>query len=119
MNRLYDSIIEHSRKKENEEGLALSHKVWDPTPYVLDVYMGKDNYCGEGKDEYNIREYCKKNFGKQSWPIHNKPANWYRGGATVYGWTWLGFKTKEMMDKFILDWPENIKQEEVESDESR
>jgi len=111
VNRLYESIIEHATKDGDEERLTLSHKVWDHTPFVLDVYVGERNEYGEGIDESEIREYCRENFGKESWPIHNKPGDWYRGGATVDGWTWLGFKTKEMMEKFISDWPKNTKVE--------
>ena len=102
--------MQHAEK--NEEQLVLEKKVWNPTPWVIDVYVGKnDGYVNA--DEGNIREYCIKNFGKQSWPIHGRPANWYRAGMTVLGWTWFGFKTKEMMEKFIEDWPENTKHEKV------
>jgi len=107
MTDIYNKIIEHATK--DDKRLALSHKVWDPTPFVVDVYIGDRDEFGDGVDEHNIRQYCEEHFGKESWPIHDKPADWYRGGATVNGWTWFGFKTEEMMGKFINDWPENIK----------
>ena len=111
MTELYKRIIKHATEKDDDERLALSHKVWDPTPFVIDVYMGEIAEFGMRTDERTIREYCRGYFGKESWPIHDEPADWYRGGATVDGWTWFGFKTKEMMDKFIFDWPENTKQD--------
>jgi len=108
MTDLYKRIIQYAEKKESVDGLALEKKVWDPTPFVIDVYIGKRNSIDD--DEQDIREYCIENFGKESWPIYNKPADWYRCGATVDGWTWFGFKTEQMMLKFISDWPENTKQ---------
>jgi len=108
---IYKRIIKHARGKHDKDRLALTHKVWDPTPYVINVYTGERNETGEGMDEYELKEYCRKNFGKESWPIHEKLGDWYRGGATVNGWTWFGFKTKEMMEKFIKDWSNNVKSE--------
>ena len=92
--------------------MNLQKKVWNPTPWVIDVFVGiSDSSGGEHKDEARIREYCVEHFGVQSWPIHDKPANWYRAGFTVDGWTWIGFKTKGMMEQFISSWPDNIKKE--------
>ena len=108
---IYNRIIKHAQDKHDDDRFKLTHKVWDPTPFVIDVYTGKRNEYGEGIDDYELREYCKENFGKESWPIHDKPADWYRGGATVNGWTWFGFKTKEMMKKFIENWPNNVRVE--------
>lgn len=112
MTALFDGIILHAELKKSKEALELAKKVWNPTPWVIDVFMGEsENSGGEHKDEARIRAYCVEHFGVQSWPIHDKPANWYRAGFTVYGWTWIGFKTEAMMKKFISDWPDNIKKE--------
>ena len=109
---LYNRIMEYAKKRKREGSLELEQKVWNPTPWVVDVFMGKfDGYQNE--NEYDIRNYCTDNFGEQSWPIHDKPANWYRAGFTVDGWTWIGFKTEEMMKKFIKDWANNIKKEKI------
>lgn len=104
---LYDRIIEHGA--DSVAGPELTHKVWDPTPWVIDVYVGRHTE----DTEHNIRQWCGDNFGKESWPIHDKPADWYRAGSTVMGWTWFGFKTEEMMRRFIEAWPDNVKTEEV------
>ena len=106
MTNLYNGIMKHAEP----DHLDLSHKVWDPTPWVIDVFIGERDEIGNGVDEQAIRSFCEENFGVQSWPIHDRPADWYRGGATVDGWTWLGFKTKVMMEKFIDNWPNNTKE---------
>lgn len=106
---LYGRIIQHAIDKNDAERLELAHKVWDPTPWVIDVFVGRH----EEDTEHYIRQWCLNNFGKESWPIHDNPADWYRGGATVNGWTWFGFKTEEMMQRFIDAWPDNVRDEHV------
>ncbi|WP_278366920.1 hypothetical protein [Marinobacter salarius] len=81
----------------------LMHKVWDGTPWMIDAYTGG---MARGDERYReIMEWCRDQFGPEAWPIHGKPGDWHCGGATVMGWTWLGFATKEMMDKFAAAWP--------------
>ena len=114
MTAIYDKIISHAEDKESAEALKLAIKVWNPTPWVIDVFIGK--YMHEKFEqvyEGRIRAYCVEHFGKQSWPIHGKPANWYRAGFTYNGWTWIGFKTEKMMKKFISDWPDNIRKDGI------
>ncbi|MCZ4284601.1 hypothetical protein O4H29_07100 [Marinobacter salarius] len=81
----------------------LMHKVWDNTPWMIDAYTGSISRDNERYQE--IMEWCRDQFGPEAWPIHGKPGDWHCGGATVHGWTWLGFATKEMMDKFAAAWP--------------
>lgn len=98
---IYRKIIEHAQSVD-EEALDLAHKVWDPTPWVINVKTGSFD-----ENIYPpMREFCLKNFGEESWPIHNKPRNWYRGGVTLFGWTWMGFATKEMMEQFLIEFPQ-------------
>ena len=76
----------------------LMHKVWDGTPWIVDAFTGPiDNY-GRYRE---IMDWCRGEFGDEAWPIHGKPGNWHCGGATVNGWTWIGFANEEMMQKFI------------------
>ena len=80
----------------------LMHEVWDGTPWIVDAFTGPiDNY-GRFRE---IMDWCRCEFGDESWPIHGKPGDWHCGGATVHGWTWIGFATEEMMQKFIDRWP--------------
>lgn len=82
----------------NDRDPALQHKVWDPTPWMLDVYTGA--YVNERE----IWLWCAEHLGEESSPIHGKAGTWHRGGATVYGWSWFGFDTEERMRKFQAKW---------------
>lgn len=79
----------------------LTRSVWAGTPWMVDAFTGPsmDDRSRE------MMDWCRNEFGVESWPIHGKPGNWHRGGVTLYGWTWMGFATEEMMLKFIERWP--------------
>ena len=94
---LYDKIIKHG--ETSCAGSDLTHKLWDHTPWVIDVFFGGHN----SESERSILDYCFCNFGPEAWPIHGKPGNWYRGGATVDGSGWIGFHTAAMMEQFTKD----------------
>ena len=87
------------------EFLELMRKCWTPTPWMVNVYDSphKDEHEGLRRE---IAEWCIEQFGPESWPIHDKPADWYRGSATVYGWTWYGFATEEMLNLFLERFPQ-------------
>jgi hypothetical protein len=82
--------------------LELEHTVWDPTPWVIDIYSPHD--------ALRTSHICwlRENIGKESWPLHGEPGDWHFGGATVQGQVWLGFKTEEMMQRFCNAFPENV-----------
>lgn len=109
MTPIYHGIILHA--EANGGNLDLQHKVWDPTPWVIDVYMGAllDDRSGLRMDEYAIREWCEEHLGAESRPIHDRPGAWHRASFAIDGWTWIGFDTYEHMAVFILAWPDNIK----------
>lgn len=84
-----------------ERGNDLMHQVWDGTPWMTDAYTGSIENDGRyGR----MMRWCRDHFGPEAWPIHGKPGNWYSGGATVLGWTWMGFRTREMMEQFLEAW---------------
>lgn len=87
----------------SEEMLALNIKVWGPTPWMVDVYTG--GYSNSLEREQKIREWCAAQFGPESSPIHGRVGTWHRGGATINGWTWMGFATREQMEQFMDAWP--------------
>jgi len=79
----------------------LMHKVWDGTPWMVDAFTGSTS-----TDRYlEMVEWCREQFGPEAWPIHGKPGNWHTGGATVFRWTWMGFRDEEMMRLFETRWP--------------
>jgi hypothetical protein len=92
---------------EDDERAALMRKVWDGFRWMVDAYTGDRP---EGR-EREMLEWCYDTFGDQASPIHEKPGQWLRGSATVFGWTWFGFASKPMMDSFVERWPapENVK----------
>jgi len=102
MTPLYRNIIEHGQTSFAAD--VLTRKVWSNTPWVAHVYFGRGNE--ERIDiEHKILAYCTEHFGQEAWPIHDKPGNWYRGGATVDGWGWIGFHTEETMLQFFAHMP--------------
>lgn len=104
---IYNRIMEYH--KDNAEQLALEHKVWDNTPFIIDVHIGS-MHTEEGMDRFDrMHSWLEKNIGDEAWPIHDKPGNWHRAGATVDGWTWIGFHTQEMADQFTKEFPLFVK----------
>jgi hypothetical protein len=100
---LYTNALNYYKGKMSQEDADLHIKVWQPTPYMIDVFTG------ETREEYlimskKIHDWCLDNLGKSHYSICNKIGVWQRGGATVDGWTWYGFKTEEMMNKFKEVW---------------
>lgn len=84
----------------------LMHKVWDGTPWMLDAYTDSVN-----TDRwYDVMQWCQSEFGQEAWPLHGIEGQWHVGGATIHGWTWIGFATEEMMTRFSERW-QNAKAE--------
>lgn len=81
----------------------LTRKCWQGTPWVVDVFTGR---CSEDRD-CAIRQWLHDTMGDQAWPYGDEPrtGRWFRGGATVNGWTWFGFATEEDMNAFLAAWP--------------
>ena len=86
---------------DDPERKALMDKVWRDTPWMVDAYTGS-HYTDRRHD---MMEWCREQFGPEAWPIHGKPGAWHSGGATVDGWTWMGFATEGQMRMFMERWP--------------
>ncbi len=86
--------------KHDERG-DLMRKVWQGTPWIVDAYTGSIGNHGRYRE---IMDWCRERFGPESSPIHGNPGQWRSGSATVIGYTWMGFATKEMMDEFMQQW---------------
>lgn len=65
---------------------------------VLTGSHGEEKHC-------DIMRWCLEEFGPEAWPIHGKAGQWHSGSVTINGWTWIGFSTKEQMQKFLARWP--------------
>ena len=93
--KLYRELI------ENNKDHPILVEVWSSTPWVVNSYT--DSISNYGR-YFEIMEWCRNNFGVESMPIWGKEGNWHSGSATIFGWTWIGFKTEEMMNKYIERW---------------
>lgn len=100
---LYRRVTAYAEERGADD-LALHLKVWQPTPWMIDVYVGK-TYSEEWLLPAH-HEWCNANLGEESWPIHGHPGVWHRGGATVDGWTWYGFATEDLMRRFLAQFPQ-------------
>lgn len=107
---LYERTIEWSKANLDDEGHELTRLCWDDRPWMINAYTGSL----DDDRELKIIEWCREQFGDEAWPIHGRPGNWYRGGATVFGWTHIGFATEGMMNSFIEAWPspDNVERSE-------
>lgn len=89
---------------DDDERSALMRRVWLLTPWVCNVNTG--SISNEGR-YYDIRMWCRDNLGSSAWPFSDPPRDggWQFGGATVNGWTYIGFKTREQMEAFQAAFP--------------
>lgn len=84
----------------------LNRQVWAGTPWVVDVFTGRISPPDNERD-YAIRHWLHDKMGEPSRPFGDEPkyGRWWRGGATVHGWTWFGFATEADMQTFLAAWP--------------
>ncbi len=109
MNEILDSGTDLYRRAlafndDDPERKALMAQVWRDTPWMVDAYTDSPNT----KRRCEMMEWCREQFGPEAWPIHGHAGQWHSGGATVYGWTWMGFATENQMCIFLAHWPNPI-----------
>ncbi len=92
---LYQRIVDFDYG--DRERSYLVERVWKDTPFVVNVRTGEIN----SESEREIMQFCRKRFGPEAWPIHGRPGRWYRGSATVYGETFMGFDTAGTLAVFL------------------
>lgn len=104
---LYRRMLDFNYK--SDERAELMEEVWRGTPWMLDVDTGTIN----DDREREIIGWCYDNLGRQAFPFGDEPrrGSWQRGGATVNGWIWIGFETREIMQQFIEAFPDSVKLE--------
>lgn len=104
---LYERIIGYDYG--DQERNDLMRKVWQGTPYVVNVTTGSIN-----SDEWQeIMQFCRDEFGTEAWPIHGRAGRWQSGSATVFGETFIGFDTSKAMATFIRRFPDRVLVSEV------
>lgn len=87
----------------------LMRDVWAPTPWMVNAFTDRTN----SNREREIADWCYSRLGQQSSPIHKAEGRWHRGGATINGWTWMGFATEADMLAFVDRWPSPVSEENV------
>jgi len=96
--QLFQNAMEYDYGDKNRA--KLMHNVWKDTPYMVDAWTGST----AANRDYEMLEWCYYHFGDQHYPIHGKPGDWQRGGATINGWTWYGFRTAKQLKQFLDHW---------------
>ena len=96
---LYRRVVAFNSGDDYRNQLQI--KVWSPTPWMIDVYVGR----WEDGRERRILEWCYETYGQDSSPIHEHIGRWHRGNATICGWTWFGFASEDDMLAFEAAWP--------------
>lgn len=74
----------------------INYEVWQHTPFMLDVM--DDNL------RHEIRNWCNHEIGSEAFHHSDKGA-WRTGNVTMKGRTWYGFKTAELLNKFVEKYP--------------
>ena len=97
---LFKRTMEWAEGNERDRG-ELMRRVWERTPWMVDAYTGSIGNHGRYRE---VMDWCRNKFGPEAQTIHGKPGNWHSGGATIHGYTWMGFATKDMMDTFCERW---------------
>ena len=72
----------------------LQRKIWKPTPWMVSVH--------DAGREHEIRNWLCLNLGGESSPIHGEEGVWHKGSVTMDGKTWYGFKTEELLQRFLV-----------------
>lgn len=96
---LYLKRIEPDRSHDS----ILFH-IWQNTPWVVEVFTGP---IGAGC-YYELTDWCFHEFGHEAFLSH-RSGRWRSGSATIMGWTWFGFSTREEMNQFAAAWPWSVK----------
>lgn len=101
---LYNRVIKHNKESHHD----LMVFAWSHTPWMINVYVGSPSRDGEREAlcrDTEIKKWCLDTFGRECWPNQGRDGDWQRSQATIDGWTWFGFKSKQLMDNFLKKWP--------------
>lgn len=93
-------LFERFMAAHGEAHDGINRRVWYPVPFMLDVQT-------EGREQ-EMLEWCFNTFGPESWL--GGEGRWHRGSATIDGWTWFGFSTREEMEQFAAKFPSPARQ---------
>lgn len=66
---------------------------WTPTPFMIAVNV-KDH-------DVEIMRWLQSHYGPESSPMHRHEGVWRRSFVTMADSCWLGFKTEELLARFV------------------
>ncbi|HEY0120630.1 MAG TPA: hypothetical protein VGC14_02525 [Rhizobium sp.] len=93
----------------DKERSDLMAKVWNVTPFVVNVRTGSID-----SEEYRAMiDWLRDTFGDQAWPIHGRAGQWQTGRATVFGETFIGFQAADGLAAFRAKYGDRIVEAEV------
>jgi hypothetical protein len=92
-----------------EQFRKLSEEQWGPTPWMIDVFFGHSNSY-DNTEEMKIKSWLYHNLGPESSPMHGKEGLWHRAHVTLHGWSWVGFKTEDLLRRFLKVFPQPERQ---------
>jgi len=99
--KLYRSTVEWSEANLDQLGHELTLKCWQGLPWMVEAFFGDSGTLRHQQ----VIDWCGENFGEEAMPATGKPGDWYRGADEAKGWSCVGFKTEEMMNRFLARWP--------------
>jgi hypothetical protein len=111
---LWQRMLKRSMPGDEQDDLTL--RIWSETPWMVDARTG--NF--DSAEYRSIIDWCTEKWGSQASPIHRMPGTWQMGGVTTFGWTWIGFATKDMMLEFTETWeckPEEDNESTIHNDQ--
>ena len=82
------------------EFAEINRKTWSPTPWVIDVFIPTD------ESKHVIRNWLIYNFGPESEPSCEVKGSWRASFVTVHSFCWYGFKTEDLMNRFLAKFPQ-------------
>ena len=103
---LHQRVMTYDYK--NEKTTELMRFVWQGFPWMVDAFTGSMM----SDRDHEMREWLEKQLGQEASPTHGIEGRWQRGGATIYGWTWIGFVEEADMLAFQEQWQDPTHQSE-------
>ena len=96
---LYDQVM------QMDTATDLLKQLWRPFPFMVEAFTGRGDHSFIRMQE--ITDWLHDNFGQEGNPLRGIEGAWRVGGATVNGWTWVGFTEEDAMQAFIERWDDD------------
>ncbi len=93
---LADVMSDQGQRKILEE-------TWGKTPYMVDAFVG----AMDGERVRKVQMWCHEMMGQEAAPMLGRVGNWQSGSTSINGWRWYGFRIREYLDAFIIEWKDD------------